>query len=157
GVYAVMRITNVIVLIIRRPDHVRRRVHQPEYLDAIRIQRRLPPTLRRRCSPPCRSSSASSSSRRRPSARRWSSIVSSGRGELMKTLIAALIVLAASTYELRAQSPAFDVVSIKKNTSGAPGQNRSERPDGGLRMLNVPLGMLIAQAYPPGVPVDIVG
>jgi len=75
----------------------------------------------------------------------------------MKTLIAALIVIAASTYELRAQSPAFEVVSIKKNASGAPGQNRSERPDGGFRMLNVPLGMLISAAYPPAVPVDIVG
>ena len=75
----------------------------------------------------------------------------------MKTLAAALIVIGIGTYEVRAQSPAFEVVSIKKNTSGSPGQNRSERPDGGFRFLNIPLGQLISRAYPPSVPADIVG
>lgn len=82
------------------------------------------------------------------------------------TGIAALpLLLAAATSEVVSQTPAppatqgpkFDVVSIRRNTSGALGSNGSnQRPDGGLTLLNVPAGTLVGQAY--GIaPIDMVG
>jgi uncharacterized protein (TIGR03435 family) len=52
--------------------------------------------------------------------------------------------------------PTFDVVSIKKNTSGSLGSNgSSERPDGGFTLLNVPITTLIARAYPAQMPIPV--
>src|SRR5215510_8587072 len=55
--------------------------------------------------------------------------------------------------------PRFEVVSLKQNTSNALGSNgSSERPDGGLTLLNVPMMTLVARAQFPGIaPVDMVG
>jgi uncharacterized protein (TIGR03435 family) len=74
------------------------------------------------------------------------------------------LLLVVSTASVRTQTPTlsgaagptFDVVSIKKNT-GALGSNVSERPDGGFTFLNIPVGFLLARAYPPAVPADMVG
>ena len=54
--------------------------------------------------------------------------------------------------------PTFDVVSIKLNTIGnVPTGPPVERPDGGLRMTSVPVSVLIARAYPPAIPLEMVG
>jgi uncharacterized protein (TIGR03435 family) len=37
------------------------------------------------------------------------------------------------------------------------GSNVTQRPDGGLTMLNIPLGTLLSRAYPPAAPIDMVG
>ena len=74
------------------------------------------------------------------------------------------VVVAASGTALGAQQqtaatsgPQFDVVSIKLNTGGVSNSTLTERPDGGLRSINRPLYTLIARAYPPTLPVEIVG
>jgi uncharacterized protein (TIGR03435 family) len=53
--------------------------------------------------------------------------------------------------------PTFDVVSIKRAPADARGSGNSQRPDGGFTMTNGGVGTLIALAYPPHVPRDIVG
>ena len=59
---------------------------------------------------------------------------------------------------LPAAGPTFDVVSIKRNTSGAlSGAPPIVRPDGGFRLFNVPVATLISRAYPPSVPIELVG
>jgi uncharacterized protein (TIGR03435 family) len=55
-----------------------------------------------------------------------------------------------------AAGPTFDVVSIERSGGGV-GFRLSERPDGGFNATNYPVANLIARAYPPAVPVDIVG
>ena len=64
--------------------------------------------------------------------------------------------------QISAPSPAagstFDVVSIKRNTTGAltfalPVQ----RPDGGFRMTNIPVTTLITRAYPQAIPIEMIG
>ena len=52
--------------------------------------------------------------------------------------------------------PAFDVVSIKLSRE-ASRPSISERPDGGLILTNYPLAALIARAYPPAIPLDMIG
>lgn len=48
-----------------------------------------------------------------------------------------------------AQSPTFDVVSIRQNTSGTlPNSPVEDRPDGGFRMSNQPVLYLIGRAFP---------
>jgi bla regulator protein blaR1 len=71
----------------------------------------------------------------------------------LTTSVATVTILAQT-----AGGPTFDVVSIKRNTSGALGSTGSgDRPDGGFRMLNAPLTLLIGRAYPPSIPADMVG
>ena len=79
-------------------------------------------------------------------------------------LIGLLVAVAAVTVHAQAPptssaaAPTFDVVSIKRNTSNALGSNgSSERPDGGFTLLNIPISTLVARAYPPAVPIDMVG
>ena len=74
-------------------------------------------------------------------------------------LIALITSIATATiFAQTTAGPMFDVVSIKRNTSGALGSNGSgDRPDGGFRLLNAPLALLIGRAYPPSVPADMVG
>jgi len=65
--------------------------------------------------------------------------------------IAALFVVGAGIIAIRAQGPAFDVVSIKLNTAGVgPGTTppQIQRPDGGFTIINQPIRPLIARAYP---------
>jgi uncharacterized protein (TIGR03435 family) len=77
-----------------------------------------------------------------------------------------LLLTAATSHvftQTPSQSPAptgltFDVVSIKRNTTNALGSNgSSQRPDGGFRLLNIPVTTLIGRAYPVGVPADYIG
>ena len=58
-----------------------------------------------------------------------------------------------------AQGPRYDVVSIKRNEASLVGQNPTviQRPDGGFTQTRVPIGSLIARAYPGGVPAEMVG
>lgn len=53
----------------------------------------------------------------------------------------------------------FDVVSIKKNTQPitVPTARPVQRPDGGFMMQRIPIGILISRAYPPAIPLDIIG
>lgn len=83
----------------------------------------------------------------------------------LATLLAVAVALAVATGEpwtsAASQSPAaaptYDVVSIKRNTGTFLGSNGSnELPDGGFTLLNVPIGTLIARAYPEHPPVDMV-
>jgi uncharacterized protein (TIGR03435 family) len=71
------------------------------------------------------------------------------------------LLLAALTSRAFTQvpaSPTFDVVSIKLNTTrNLPTGPPVERPDGGLRMTRVPVSVLIARAYPPAAPIEMVG
>src|SRR5215510_11457062 len=57
--------------------------------------------------------------------------------------------------------PTFDVVSIKRNAASAAGRFENpinqQRPDGGFTMTFVPIMTLVARAYPPHIPIDMVG
>ena len=54
--------------------------------------------------------------------------------------------------------PTFDVVSIKRNTTNTLSSALPvERPDGGFRMTNIPVTTFIARAYPPAIPVEMIG
>lgn len=74
----------------------------------------------------------------------------------MRALVLPLVLTSAVAF---AQTPRFEVVSIKRNTSNALGSNgSSERPDGGFTLLNVPMMTLVARAqFPLIAPVDMVG
>ena len=81
------------------------------------------------------------------------------------TLAVLPLLLAASTARLFTQGPAppapagptFDVVSIKRNTTGALSSPLPvERPDGGFRMMNIAVFTLIARAYPPAIPAEMI-
>jgi len=77
---------------------------------------------------------------------------------VLPLLLAALTSRAFTQAPAPPAGPTFDVVSIKLNTSGnRPTSPPVERPDGGLRMTGVPVSVLIARAYPPAVPIDMVG
>ena len=71
------------------------------------------------------------------------------------------LFLAAMTADVFTQAPSgltYEVVSIRRNTTNALGSNgSSERPDGGFTLINIPVGTLIARAYPPSVPADMIG
>lgn len=49
--------------------------------------------------------------------------------------------------QVESQTPTFDVVSIRRNTGGAPG-SAIQRPDGGFTLSNSPVSVLISRAYP---------
>jgi uncharacterized protein (TIGR03435 family) len=53
--------------------------------------------------------------------------------------------------------PAFDVVSIKRNTSARARVNVAVRPDGGITMLDVPTITLLTRAFPPFIPLEMLG
>jgi len=78
--------------------------------------------------------------------------------------VVSLVLLSVASVSLLAQAPptevSFDVVSIKRHIATAGpqfGSNVTQRPDGGFTMVNIPLGTLISRAYPPAVPIDMVG
>jgi uncharacterized protein (TIGR03435 family) len=77
------------------------------------------------------------------------------------TFVAALMAASVAPVGQTRVAPGdlkYDVVSIKRNTSGAIGSNGSvpQRPDGGFVMLNIPIGTLVGQAFETA-PVDMVG
>jgi uncharacterized protein (TIGR03435 family) len=51
----------------------------------------------------------------------------------------------------------FEVVSIKRNTSERAGSNIVLRPNGGLTMLNVATITLLARAFEPTIPREMIG
>jgi uncharacterized protein (TIGR03435 family) len=59
-----------------------------------------------------------------------------------------LLLLLVSVDTPSAQSPTFDVVSIKRNTSGLPGFSGGVTPGGRLDLFNAPTARLIRLAYP---------
>jgi uncharacterized protein (TIGR03435 family) len=67
-------------------------------------------------------------------------------------LVAAQTITAPPT-----AGPRFEVVSVKRNTTGTLGSTVAERPDGGFTMTNIPATLLIGRAYPVGVPADWIG
>lgn len=78
----------------------------------------------------------------------------------LRPVLTALFIAASAI--LLAQENArvkFDVVSIKKNTQPitVPTAMPVQRPDGGFTMQRVPIGTLVSRAYPPAVPIDMVG
>lgn len=81
----------------------------------------------------------------------------------MRTVALLLVFASAGVF---AQAPAppvtglrFEVISIKRNTSGALGSNgSSDRPDGSFTLINVPMMTLIGRAQFPSIPpIDIIG
>jgi len=84
----------------------------------------------------------------------------------MRNDVTAFALVIASLTPVLAQQPpstgpAFDVVSIKRNTSQfGPGYVTglvTWRPDGGVTMTNIPVGTIISRAYPGNLPGDMVG
>ena len=84
----------------------------------------------------------------------------------MRNEVTAFALVIASLTPVLAQQPpstgpAFDVVSIKRNTSQfGPGYVSglvAWRPDGGVTMTNIAVGTIISRAYPGTVPGDMVG
>jgi uncharacterized protein (TIGR03435 family) len=70
---------------------------------------------------------------------------------LVRTIVALAIAASAAVH-----AQTFDVVSIKRNTSGALGSNGSnERSDGGFTLLNIPITTLIFRAYPDNMPIPV--
>ena len=70
------------------------------------------------------------------------------------------VVFAQAPAQPPTGGPTFEVVSIRRNTSGALGSNgSSERPDGGFSLINIPIMTLIGRSYsvPPIAPIDMVG
>ena len=81
-------------------------------------------------------------------------------------LAALVLLIAAATSDVLTQStssppagagPAFDVVSITQSKTTTLGSTVTQRPDGGITMVNVPVVAFIARAYPPAAPIDMVG
>lgn len=81
-------------------------------------------------------------------------------------LTALVLLIAAATSDVLTQAPSappagagptFEVVSITRNMTNTLGSNVTQRPDGGITMVNVPVGTLISRAYLPAAPIDMVG
>jgi uncharacterized protein (TIGR03435 family) len=78
-----------------------------------------------------------------------------------QAVIAFVVASACSDAVVSAQSPTFDVVSIKRNEASQAGRFENsttiQRPDGGLVWTHVSTMTLIGRAYPVGVPADFAG
>ena len=77
------------------------------------------------------------------------------RAIVLSILFTSTVVLAQAPID----GPRFEVVSIKRNTSNSIFSNgRSERPDGGFTLVNVPMMTLVGRAQFSGIaPIDMVG
>jgi uncharacterized protein (TIGR03435 family) len=67
-----------------------------------------------------------------------------------------LIAIAGGGLPLDAQSPTFEVVSVKPNTGNVGSISLRSRPDGGFIATNVNIGLLLGQAFPQSTQ-DMVG
>jgi uncharacterized protein (TIGR03435 family) len=91
---------------------------------------------------------------------------------MRRVAILALLMTAAGTPGVLSQAPApsvpagptFEVVSIKRSAAAQSADpivrlssSQNQRPDGGFTMTNIAAGTLIARAYPPAVPADMIG
>ena len=70
------------------------------------------------------------------------------RSRLLSVLLVSLLL---SLVAVRAQSPTFDVVSIKENTSGSGASSIGFQAGGRFEAVNEPLARLIAFAYATGI------
>jgi uncharacterized protein (TIGR03435 family) len=77
----------------------------------------------------------------------------------MRRISRAFVLIACSVALAGGQQTGvqFDVVSIKINPNIRSNARPVERPDGGFRLTNVPVMTLIARAYPPAIPAEMVG
>ena len=77
------------------------------------------------------------------------------------TVTALVMIAAADVFTQTPPAPetpglTYEVVSVKRNTSGALGSNgSSERPDGSFTLLNIPMMTLIARGYPSNIPIPL--
>ncbi|HLG60238.1 MAG TPA: TIGR03435 family protein [Vicinamibacterales bacterium] len=79
-------------------------------------------------------------------------------------ILATGICVSGAGQSTTSAGPTFDVVSVKRNAASASatapdvrfGSSVTQRPDGGLTMLNIPAGTLVARAYS-AAPIDMVG
>jgi uncharacterized protein (TIGR03435 family) len=81
----------------------------------------------------------------------------------MRTIVLTMTLLCAGAGMVTAQRQApaaarhtFDAVSIRRNLTNDVGSNIMDRANG-FTMLNVPVSALVARAYSPTVPLDMVG
>jgi uncharacterized protein (TIGR03435 family) len=73
---------------------------------------------------------------------------------MLKTALVGLAVAFTAVAVIGQTPPTFDVVSIRRNTSGGRiSVVLDERPDGGFRVVNIPVQRLVALAYPLAVPI----
>ncbi len=88
------------------------------------------------------------------------------RSKQLARLMAAAVLVATAASDVRTQAPSppapaagptFEVVSIKRNTADRVNSSINPRPDGGLTIVSLPVATLVARAYPPAVPIDMVG
>jgi uncharacterized protein (TIGR03435 family) len=70
--------------------------------------------------------------------------------------VTVAVVCTSAAQQPTPATPSYEVVSIKRNTSGVLGNDSNERPDGGFTMLNVPVTSLISRGYPGYPPIDMV-
>src|SRR5258705_3914245 len=88
-------------------------------------------------------------------------MISRAEDNFMQRTVLGFLVLACSGAIAAGQpqiGAQFDVVSIKLNTNSQQGgQPPVQRPDGGFRMTRIPTMTLIARAYPPAVPNEMIG
>jgi uncharacterized protein (TIGR03435 family) len=65
--------------------------------------------------------------------------------------------VAAQGIQTSTPEPRFDAVSIKRNVSSSRNSDWANRPDGGFSATNIRADLLVARAYPPSIPLDLVG
>jgi uncharacterized protein (TIGR03435 family) len=71
-------------------------------------------------------------------------------------VFAAAMTVASAAQTPSSPGPAFEVVSVKHNTTESGDSSISQRPDGGLRMVNVSVRTILGRGYP-GSTMDIIG
>ena len=76
-----------------------------------------------------------------------------------RAVVALSFAVASNVHTIQTSTPApqFDVVSIKRNLGESSNSSWIDRPDGGLRITNIPVMTLIARAYPPAIPAELIG
>ena len=72
-------------------------------------------------------------------------------------LVAATAAFAQGAPQRSPGTLAFEVVSIKRNVAVGSTSALMARPDGGVTAINVPVTTLLARAYPPIIPFDMIG
>jgi uncharacterized protein (TIGR03435 family) len=85
---------------------------------------------------------------------------------IARMAIVGLMLAAATSHvftqapvQPKPEGPTFEVVSVKPNVSSARplGPPFQDRPDGGFTATNVAVMIFVARAYPPAIPVEMIG
>jgi uncharacterized protein (TIGR03435 family) len=80
------------------------------------------------------------------------------RTVVLSVVFASTLVFAQAPVQPSASTARYDVVSIKPNIANNVFSNGGgERPDGSFTLINIPITTLIGRAYPPFIPLDMVG